>query len=397
MTKKKILFLSPQLPFPPVSGGVIKSWRLVEFLCHRYDLSVATLLKNDDADHVEEFLGKVNLRDSYFLQVNVPRTALNLVKSNLLFIPLNLYRNRSSKFSQDIRKMAQDADLIFVDHYEMFQYVPSDFKGKVVLHQHNCEYLLWERFAALENNLLKKLALYNQAFWIRSYERKICHRSNTILAAPNDIEELSRIGADPTKFYQTYHLGDQELLSLPPLKWEHHEQAILFVGTLTWEANIDGILWFLEEAWPSIRQRFPLVKFYVVGKKPDPRLVEAAEKSTNVVLTGFVEDLEPYFQKSRVFVSPLRFGSGIKVKVMNALYRGIPTVTTTVGAEGLAVRHGEHLMIQNKGHLIADEVCRLMEDRLLWEGMSANMRDLANRLYTWDAVLSEVVRAIEQA
>jgi glycosyltransferase involved in cell wall biosynthesis len=397
MTSKKILFLSPQLPYPPVSGGVIKSWRLVEFLCRHYELSVATLLKNDDVDYVNEFLQKVALKDSFFLPVHIPRTALNLVKSNLLFMPLNLYRNRSSKFKDAVRKMAQHADLIFVDHYEMFQYVPADYNGNVVLHQHNCEYLLWERFATLETNLLKKLALYNQAFWIRSYEKKICRRSDTILAAPNDIEELSRIGADPSKFYQTYHLGDQDLLDLPPLKWEDHEQAILFVGTLTWEANIDGILWFMEEAWPLIRQRYPQAKFYVVGKKPDARLVAAAEKSINVVLTGFVEDLEPYFRKSRVFVSPLRFGSGIKVKVMNALYRGIPTVTTTVGAEGLAVRHGEHLMIQNKGHQMAEDVCRLMEDRQLWERMSANMRELANRLYTWEAVLSEVVRAIEQA
>ncbi len=397
MTKKKILFLTPQLPYPPVSGGVIKSWRLVEFLSREYDLSVAALLKNDDHKHVDEFLNKVTLKDTFFESIDIPRTALNLIKSNLLLIPLNLYRNRSDSFKKAVAKMAKEVDMIFVDHYEIFQYVPKNFKGKVVLHQHNCEYLLWERFATLENNLFKKLALYNQAYWIRSYEKAICKRSHTILAAPNDIEELSRIGADPSKFYQTYHLGEQELLDQPRLSWEDHEPAIMFVGTLTWEANIDGLLWFLTESWPSVRQRYPHLKFYIIGKKPDARIVEAANNSINVVLTGFVEDLEPYFRKSRVFVSPLRFGSGIKVKVMNALYRGIPTVTTTVGAEGLAVRHGEHLMIQNKAHLLADDICRLLEDKDLWMQMSSNMRDIARRLYTWDAVLAEVVRAIEQA
>lgn len=397
MTKKKLLFLSPQLPYPPVSGGVIKSWRLSEFLNEHYDLSLATFLKNDDAAHVDEFLSKVPVKKYYFEEIEIPRTPLNLVKSNLMFIPLNLFRNRSEKFRKSIVSLVNEADYIFVDHYEMFQYVPEDYKGKVILHQHNCEYLLWERFATLEENFFKKLALYNQAYWIRRYERKICKRSHSILAAPNDIDELIRIGADAGKFYQTFHLGEESLLHESPLSWEDHEQAIMFIGTLTWEANVDGVLWFLQESWPLIHSRFPKTKFYIIGKKPDQRIVDAAAKSQNVELTGFVEDLEPYFKKCRVFVSPLRFGSGIKVKVMNALYRGIPTVTTPVGAEGLAVRHREHMMIQNKGHKVSDSVCELLEDRTLWEHLSNNSRALALKLYTWDAVLSEVKRSIDQA
>jgi polysaccharide biosynthesis protein PslH len=397
MTKKKLLFLSPQLPYPPVSGGVIKSWRLVEYLHGQYDLSLATFLKNDDTLHVEEFLTKVPIERFCFEAIDIPRTPANLIKSNLMLMPLNLFRNRSSTFKNRIASLVDEADVIFVDHYEMFQYVPDDYKGKVILHQHNCEYLLWERFASLEENFFKKIALYNQAYWIRRYERKICERSHSILAAPNDIDELIRIGANPDKFFQTYHLGEESLLHEPTLKWEDHELAVLFVGTLTWEANVDGVLWFLQDAWPQIHSRYPKANFYIVGKKPDERIVDAAASSQNVHLTGFVENLEPLFKKCRVFVSPLRFGSGIKVKVMNALYRGIPTVTTPVGAEGLAVVHREHMMIQNKGHKIADSVCELLENKALWELLSENSRALANSIYTWEAVLAEVKRAIEQA
>lgn len=397
MSKKKVLFLSPQLPFPPVSGGVIKSWRLVEFLAQEYELSVATFLKNEDEQFQEEFLKKVPLKGHYFEAIDVPRTPLNLVKSNLMLMPLNLFRNRSASFKKNIAALVGNADILFVDHYEMFQYVPEDYKGKVVLHQHNCEYLLWERFAVLEENPFKKMALYNQAYWIRTYERKICKRSHSILAAPNDIEELIRIGADQGKFFQTFHLGDAALLQEPDLRWEDHEKAIMFIGTLTWEANVDGVLWFLEESWPLVQQKHPDAKFYIIGKKPDERIAELASKRTNVELTGFVEDLEPYFKKSRVFVSPLRFGSGIKVKVMNALYRGIPTVTTPVGAEGLAVQHDVHMLIENKAQSIANSVAELLENREKWEKISVNSREIARRLYTWEAVLAETKRAIEQA
>ncbi len=392
---KNILFLSPQLPYPPVSGGVIKSWKLVEFLNKKYRLSVATFLKNDEANYVAEFLSKVKLNAHYFEPIDVPRTAINLIKSNLLLQPLNLYRNRSKVFRENIKPMIEQADAVFVDHYEMFQYVPRNYKGKIILHQHNCEYLIWNRYAALEQNLFKKLALKNQAYWIKQYERKICNRSKTILAAPNDIEELVKIGANQNKFYETYHLGDEHLLDLPPLEWDRLEDAVLFIGTLTWEANIDSVIYFIKDIWPLLTKKKPDIKFYIVGRNPDTRIVRLAGQHRNIVLTGFVEDLEDYYSKCKVFVSPLRFGSGIKVKVMNALYRGIPTVATGIGAEGLAVQNEISMMIAGSPEQTAEDIVRLLEDKKLWNTIAQNSRNLARELYTWDVVMENVIRAIE--
>src|SRR5690606_6132671 len=90
---EKVLFLSPQLPYPPISGGVIKSWRLVEFLSQKYELTLATFLKNDEKKDVDTFLSKVQLKKYFFEPIDIPRSALNLIKSNLLLQPLNLYRN----------------------------------------------------------------------------------------------------------------------------------------------------------------------------------------------------------------------------------------------------------------------------------------------------------------
>ena len=391
---QKVLFLSPQLPFPPISGGVIKSWRLVEFLSERYTLSLATFLKNEDDKSVQKLLNQIKIQAHYFEKIDIPRTALNLIKSNLLLQPLNLYRNRSQKFRNEVAVLSQKVDAIFVDHYEMFQYVPADFKGRIILHQHNCEYLIWERYAELEKNPLKKIALKNQAFWIKRYEKSICQRADTILAAPNDIQELVKIGADESKFYETFHLGEDFLLRYPALQWEKLEDAVLFIGTLTWEANIDSVLYFLHEIWPNLLEKSPNLKFYIIGKNPDERIVKAVNNSTNTILTGFVSDLELYYSKCKVFVSPLRFGSGIKVKVMNALYRGIPTVSTTIGAEGLAVQNETSMLITNDSTQFAQDVFRLLTDHKLWNQISTNSRRLAQEQYTWKAVFEKVIQAI---
>ncbi|MCO5249645.1 MAG: glycosyltransferase family 4 protein [Chitinophagales bacterium] len=393
---KSILFLSPQLPYPPISGGVIKSWRLVEYLSQKYKLSVATFLKNEDEKEVDTFLSKVQLKSYYFEYIDIQRTALNLIKSNLLLQPLNLYRNRSKKFKKRIEELARNVDAIFVDHYEVFQYVPKSFKGKIVLHQHNCEYLIWERYAQIESSYLKQLALKNQSFWIKRYERNICKKSHSILAAPNDIDELVKIGADKKKFYETYHLGEEDLLYRDSLKWEEAENAIVFVGTLTWEANVDAVVYFLDEIWPFLYSQRDDIKFYIVGKNPDDRIVRRVNKLEGVVLTGFVSDLDDYYKKAKVFISPLRFGSGIKVKVMNALYRGIPTVSTTIGAEGLAVVNNENMLLTDNPIEFAEAVMQLIDDKNLWQEISKNSRMLANELYTWSAVFKKVEQSIQE-
>jgi glycosyltransferase involved in cell wall biosynthesis len=108
-----------------------------------------------------------------------------------------------------------------------------------------------------------------------------------------------------------------------------------------------------------------------------------------------VENVEPYFQKSRIFITPLRFGSGIKVKVVNALYRGIPCVTTSIGTEGLKVKDGEDIYIRNNTADYADAINTLLTNKDEWQKISENSRAIANKYYTWNYVLQNIEKAIE--
>ena len=243
--------------------------------------------------------------------------------------------------------------------------------------------------------MIKKAALLNQAYRIKKYEQEICKRSNVILAAPNDIDELVKIGADNNKFYETYHLGDDTLLTEPNLIFEETEKSLLYIGTLSWEANIDGLIWFFNDIWKKITDKHPDIKLYIVGKNPDARLKEFAAKDNRIILTGFVENVEPYFKKSRVFITPLRFGSGIKVKIINSLYRGIPTVTTSIGTEGLKVKDGEHIFIKDLATDFANGVDTLLTNKEIWQKLSTQSRAIANQYYTWNYVLENIKLAVE--
>lgn len=391
----RIAFLTPQLPHPAISGGVIKSRKLIEHLGARHELHLFSLLKGEDERHVAEFRSKVPLASFHGVPVNVPRTASNFLRSIGAGVPLSVYRNRSASMRAAVQRFLRETDIAFVDHFLMFQYLPRGFAGRVVLHQHNAEYMLWHRYAAVEKNPVRRMAVRAESRRIRRYERRIGLRSHAVLAAPNDIEALATAGIPRGRFTQTLHLGDDTLLQFSDVIFAETDPCLLCVGSLDWEANRDGLLWFLREVWPKLSASRPGLRLRVIGRNPGPELSRMLSSSAGAEWLGFVEDLEPHYRRARVFIAPLRFGSGIKVKVVNALYRGVPVVTTTIGAEGLRVRSGEELFI-------ADDTCqtiRSIESLLTREDIWTRMRDAARSVarqhYTWEASLKAMDGVLE--
>jgi glycosyltransferase involved in cell wall biosynthesis len=144
-----------------------------------------------------------------------------------------------------------------------------------------------------------------------------------------------------------------------------------------------------------LKTRHSDLKLYVIGKNPDKRLLDAAEGDPDIVFTGFVEDPEAYFKRSRVFIAPLRFGSGIKVKVLNAMYRGIPVVTTSVGNEGLAARHMHHLALADTPEDMVQSILRLLTDNQIWQHLRQESRKLVAEQYTWKKLFADMKHILD--
>jgi len=199
-----------------------------------------------------------------------------------------------------------------------------------------------------------------------------------------------------TKFRETYHLGEDDLLNETLIKFGDTEKVIMFLGTLNWEANIDGLVYFMDKVFPEIIEKEPEAKLYIIGKDADIRITSRCENHDNILLTGFVENVEPFYKKARVFILPMRFGSGIKVKFLNALYRGIPTVSTDIGAEGLEVENEKHVLIANGIDDFGDKVVELLTAESKWTYIQKNGRELAQEKYLWKNHLAELEQYLEE-
>lgn len=357
-----------------------------------FKLGVACFLKDNDINHVEEFSNRTTLKNFIGLPLRMPRSAVNLLISYFVSPCLNVFRNRSRKFKQALQGIIKDYDIIIIDHYEMFQYVPTAFKGKVVLHTHNAEFMLWKRMSELTSNPLKKLILKVEEWRVKRYEKKIIEQCHLIFSTPSDIALYKNEGFNTALFQTTFHLGNASLLDLPTLKWEQTKPSLLFMGTLSWEPNIDGILWFIERVWPEILKIHPDTILNILGHQADQRLLKAAGLTKNIEFAGFVNDLENYLKHTRVFIVPLRFGSGMKVKVLDGLYRGNPMVTTSIGAEGIAVNDKQHLLVEDDAKGFAHACIELLESRELWEKLSTNSRKVALEKYRWEPLFEKMTK-----
>jgi putative sugar O-methyltransferase len=159
---------------------------------------------------------------------------------------------------------------------------------------------------------------------------------------------------------------------------------ILFIGTYQHPPNADAAIFFAREVWPLVRARLPGARFLVVGSAVTPE-VAALSVEEGVEVVGFVQDLDALMNEVRVSVAPLRYGAGLKGKVASALQVGLPTVATTIAAEGVALTHGHDILIADTPAEIAEAVLRLHEDDALWRALASNGFDFVRHEYSLEA------------
>lgn len=172
---------------------------------------------------------------------------------------------------------------------------------------------------------------------------------------------------------------------------------LLFCGRLDQLANKGAITFFFNSVWPQLSDRVKQIEIDVVGKNPPAWLRELSQRDSRVNVPGFVDDVRPYFQKATVFVCPITDGGGTRLKILDALAMGMPIVSTTFAASGLALRDGVHLLIADSPEAIIERIIGLLGDQALRQRLAQGAVDIAQQTYSWDTIGHSLVAAYEEA
>lgn len=387
----KILFFTPTEPSGNISGGILKTKMLVSLLSEKYDTLFVSLSDS-----------KFNNGLFYSLEVSDKRRAAsfsNYIGSFLCRLPFPIYRNFSEGSYLKLKSMIEEfqPDIVFIDHYLLGNYIDLFDKCKVILHQHNAEFIIWKRKSEICSNFFLSLLYKLESYRVKVFEQNLIAKVDAVLCSPNDKINFSSLNSfSSEKFFDTYHLGDDTLLNFPRANFNNTRLQLVFLGKMTWDPNFDGFTWFITNCWRVLRNRFPSLTFVVAGEY-DKKLADFVSDYEGIELLGYVNDISSVLDVSRVFISTLRYGSGMKVKNVTALYKGIPIVTTTVGAEGILLEDKINSFISDEPDVLIESIAKLLTNQNLWEQFSKSSRDLAERNYCWKSEfvrISEVIKHV---
>jgi arylsulfatase A-like enzyme/glycosyltransferase involved in cell wall biosynthesis len=168
---------------------------------------------------------------------------------------------------------------------------------------------------------------------------------------------------------------------------------IMFIGAFAHTPNADAVLYFIREIFPAVSERLD-VNFYIIGKNPPQELLSL--QSPNIIATGYVPNITPYFEKCRLMVAPLRYGAGVKGKLTQSMSMGLPFVTTTIGAEGMDLQDRRHCFVADDPAAFAERVVNLYTEKELWETFRENSLLLARERFSYETVKNRLREFFEE-
>jgi glycosyltransferase involved in cell wall biosynthesis len=290
-------------------------------------------------------------------------------------------------FAELVRQVATQKryDLIRFDTLSSTQYLeclPYP-RPPCTVDEHNAEFMLWRRRSA-QSRGLRTLTYRLESWLLQRYE---CCRLNAMAATSVVSEADAQVLKDAGVSCPLYVIpnGVDTAEKTPITASRQEKSRVLFLGPSAYEPNRDAVDWFLGNVWPSVLARCPHAQFRIAGKV-DPSCTVRWEAHPHTQVLGFVNDLTTEIGQARVFVAPLRYGGGTKLKMLDALACGKAIVSTPVGAEGLELTPGEDFLLAHEAASFADAVIRVMDDDALALRLGRQARTRAVESFDWQVV-----------
>lgn len=250
-------------------------------------------------------------------------------------------------------------DIVHVESIFLTPYVPLIRKysdAKIILRAHNVEHLIWRQVAQSCTNSLKRWYLKHLSLTLRAYELEhLNDYDGVVCITKNDAEVFRQAGCRKPVVSIPFGVDSGEVPSV-----EVEPDSLFHIGAMDWLPNQESIRWLLEEVWPVVHREVPQAKLYLAGRKMPSQWMNATIEGVSVI--GEVPDAMYFIGSKKINVVPLLSGSGIRVKIIEAMSIGKTVITTTVGAQGIDYTDGENILIADTPEQFARQIKRCLDD-----------------------------------
>ena len=389
----KVLQLCNKPPLPMIDGGCIAMNTISQGLLKKgIDLKIITVSTTKHPFLEDEIPAEFKQRtriEGVFLD-----TSVNVIDAFSALVTADSY-NVNRFFSTDFdRKLidlfaVEDFDIVHLESLFMTPYIGTIrklSKAKIILRSHNLEHLIWERLANSTGNKAKKLYLRHLASKLKKYEER------TI----NEVDGIAAISTEDTQRFLKFKCK-KPLVTVPfGIELAKHEYVakqgvdlnnFFHIGAMNWEPNKEGVNWFLDEIWPLVKHEN--LKFHLAGRNMPKNMVDMS--SHNLIIHGEVENAHAFMVEQDIMIVPLLSGSGIRIKIIEAMATGKAVISTKVGAEGISCTHDVDIIIADSAQEIAAAMVKLSQDPEKVKLLGKNARDLIAAHYDNSKIMDNLL------
>ncbi len=384
---KRILFISHRIPYPPDKGDKIRSFNEIKYLSKNSLLDILTFV-----DHPKDYQYENQLKKYCNKLYIYPIKKLFHGFKAAYFFVIGKTLSEGYYFSRKIQKKVNELlssnnyELVFCYSSQIAQYIINKDIPKLIDFC-DVDSLKWKQYSE------RKIFPYNVILKIESErlarrEKEIYNQFSLSLFSTNTEVKIF----NPPENNHIYVLPngvDYEYFKPQTIK---KENSLIFVGTMNYFANVDAVLWFSKNVFPKILNKYPEMKFYIVGRNPDSRLIALSENSENIIVTGYVEDIRPYIARSKLAVIPLRIARGIQNKILEAMAMEIPVVMPRNILNTFENLEENNVLVYDNESSIVDVIVNSVNDNALLERVGRKSREYVIKNHDWNVIFHDFNR-----
>lgn len=394
-----ILQICNKAPYPPRDGHTIAMFNISKSLSQQGHY-VKILALNTKKHYIKQSELSKEFLDSFnpiYFDIDTSLNAFSALKN---FINKDSY-NVSRFYSKDFEKII--SDILQNNHFHIIQletlfttpYIDIIRKSsiaKIVFRPHNVEHIIWKRRAQNEKNPLLKKYIYFLSKRLKTVETEVINQCDGIAAISEiDKEYFVRLGCSkpiitiPIGFdfphFETNNIGNSS-------------KNLFYIGSFDWLPNVDGIFWFLENVWKIVLEKVPDIKLVIAGRNIDKYIDKLNHQ--NIVIAGEVQDSHIFMQSNDIMIAPLRYGSGTRVKIIEAMACRKPIITTHIGSEGLNVTNRENIIIEDDIQNFANSIVELIYNPKLADYIASNAYNFAKENFDNKKITNNLITFYNQ-
>lgn len=384
--------LTPYLPYPPASGGQIRTLNLLKYLRAKNEITLIALYKSDEEKKYLPYL-KPYCKEVYLCKrPEKPWQLDNIFRSIFSLNPFLIVRNYSTQAATTLKKLIHDEHFDVI-HAETFYIMPHIIETDIpiLLVEQTIEYKVYQHYV---NSLpffirpLFSLDILKLRYWERFYWRK-AFLVGTMSESDKKAVSLLEPGIKPVIIPN----GAGEDLVVDKLNPKRlSNPVLLFVGNFFWLQNTEAAQYLIDKIYPQIAKAIPQIQIVIAGQNASNKLNISATKNVKII------DIDPkdsqlvkkVYTQSTLFVAPIFGPGGTRLKILAAMASGLPIVTTKTGIEGLDISDNKHALIANSPDEFVTQIKRILVHKPLYESIRKNAYELVKEKYNWSKIAEEL-------